>query len=102
MCIVAKGLVESVKEPKRSDSCTCVCRGVGKRGAGAGGREDERVVDDMVVGSMRRIEGGRTTLSATNEIMRTYVSKVVHISGGSHGEVRTGLTNNSSIKEAEK
>jgi hypothetical protein len=65
-------LFESVKEPNRSDSCTCVCRGVGKRGTEAGGRDDERVVS---VGSIRRIEGGRTTLSVTNEMIRTCISK---------------------------
>lgn len=71
--IVAKGLFESVKEPNKSDSCTCCCRSVGKRGAGPGGREDERVADVIVVGSIRRIEGDLTTLSVTKEMSRTCI-----------------------------
>ena len=73
MRIVAKGLFESVKEPSKSDSGTCGCCGTGKRGAGPGGREDERVVDAIVVDSIRRIEGGLTTLSVANEMDRTCV-----------------------------
>jgi hypothetical protein len=76
--IVSKGLFDRVKEPNRSDSCTRGC-GFEKRGAGPGGREEERVVDAIVVGSMRRIEGGLTTLSVTKEMIRTYVRGGIHV-----------------------
>lgn len=69
--IVANGLFESVKELNKSDSCTCGCCGVGKRGAGPGGREDERIAGVVVVDSISRIEGGLTTLSVANEPNRT-------------------------------
>lgn len=68
--MVAKGLFERVKEPNKSDSCTCGCCSVRKRGAGPGGREDERAVDVIVVDSIRRIEGGLTTWSVANEIKK--------------------------------
>lgn len=71
--IVAMGLFDSVKEPNRSDSCTCGCCGIGKRDTGTGGREDDRIVDAFIVDSMRRIEGGLTTLSVANETIRTYI-----------------------------
>ena len=49
---------------------------------------------------MRRIEGGRTTFSVTSEMTTTCISKS-EVNGGVD-KVRIGLTNNSSIKEAEK
>lgn len=65
-----------------------------------GGREDERAASEVDMGSMRRIEGGRTTWSVTNEMIRTCFSGS-GVNGGPDG-VRAGLTNNSSIKETEK
>ena len=73
MRIVARGLFDSVKEPNKSDSCACGCGGVGKRGADPGGREDERAVGTSAVDSMRRIEGGLTTLSIANEMIKTWI-----------------------------
>lgn len=72
MRIVARGLFDSVKEPNRSGSWTCGCCGVG---GGPGGREDERVVDAIIVDSTRRIEGGLTTLRVANEMIRTWVDQ---------------------------
>jgi hypothetical protein len=99
--IVAKGLLESVKEPNKSDSWTCGCCGVGKRDPGPGGREDERVVDDIVVDSIKRIEGGPTTPSVTLEMSRTCTPDKRAVTKNP-GRIKTGLTNNSSIKEVEK
>ena len=65
-----------------------------------GGREDERAVSEVIAGSMRRMEGGRTTLSVANEVTRTWIPGS-EVNGGLDG-TEIGLTNNSSIKEAEK
>lgn len=49
-----------------------------KESPGPGGSEDERV-DVIAAGSMRRIEGGLTTLSVTNDIIRTLISRTEYL-----------------------